>query len=199
MVEVNGALDVIFLGCLVFGLVLTLGSLLLGAVDLGHDFGGHDAGDHGPLGPISISSVLAFAAFFGGVGYLTHNAVGLLAIVSLVLAVAAGLAGAAAMTWALTKLKASERIMNPADYKLPGTLARVTSSIRVGGVGEIIYEQKGIRQVAAARSSDGRAIGRGTEVVILETIGGFALVQPFEALLEEREEREREPDRLPVT
>jgi hypothetical protein len=199
MLEVNGALDVIFLGCLFFGLIFTLGSLLLGVVDVGHDVGGHDAGDHGPLGPISISSLLAFAALFGAAGYLAHNAAGLLAAVSLALAIIAGLVGAVAASWVLAKLKASERIMNPADYKLPGTLARVSSSIRVGGVGEIIYEQKGIRQVAAARSSDGRAIGRGTEVVILETIGGFALVQPFDELLEDRREHEREPDRLPAT
>lgn len=199
MFEVSGALDGIFLGCFLFGLLFVLGSLLLGVVDVGHDVGGHDSGDHGPLGPISISSVLTFVGVFGAVGFLAHNAAGLLGVISIVLALAGGAAGAVAVGWLLGKLRAAQRVMNPRDYELPGTLARVTSSIRVGGVGEIIYEQQGVRQVAAARSADGRAIGRGTEVVILETLGGFALVQPFDDLLDERREREREPDRLPAT
>jgi membrane protein implicated in regulation of membrane protease activity len=194
MFTVNDALDGIYLGCFFFGLLFTVGLLAFGAADIGAD-----ADADGEVGFVNVTTILTFLAWFGGVGYLVRHATGLAAVVSILLAIVAGLAGAALIAWVLKKLKASERVMDPRDYELPGTLARVTSSIRAGGVGEVVYEQQGVRQVTAARSADGRAIGRGTEVVILQTAGGFALVQPFDELLAEREEREREPDRLPMT
>jgi hypothetical protein len=78
--------------------------------------------------------------------------------------------------------------MNPHDYELPGTLARVTSSIREGGTGEIVYEQAGYRQVSAARALDGTAIPHGTEVVIMQVRAGIAYVQPWSQLLDEPDE-----------
>jgi hypothetical protein len=62
---------------------------------------------------------------------------------------------------------------------MPGTIARVTSSIRAGGTGEIVYERRGVRQVSAARSPSGEAIPRGTEVVILKHGSGIAQVEPW--------------------
>jgi hypothetical protein len=205
MFAVNDALDAIFLGCFFFGLLFTLGTLVLGVADIGHDAGGHDAGadagghhGHDGLGLLNVSTILAFVGWFGGVGYLVRNGLGAIAFVSLLLAVAGGLAGGAIVWWMLRKLKASEQILDPREYRLPGTIARVTSGIRVGGIGEILYEQHGVRQVAAARSLDGRAIPRGTEVVIMQTAGGVALVQAWDDVLAESEQ-DREPDRLPVT
>jgi hypothetical protein len=203
MLAVNDALDAIFLGCFLFGLLFVVGTLILGAVDIGGDFGHHggDAGGHHHDGPglLNLSSILAFVGWFGGVGYLMHNGFGLAGFFSIILAIAGGLAGGWVVWQLLRKLKASEQILDPNDYRLPGTIARVTSSIRVGGVGEIVYEQQGIRQVAAARSLDNRAIPRGAEVVVMETAGGIALVQSWEDALAESDGREREPDRLPVT
>src|SRR5688572_4780553 len=93
MFAVNDALDVIFLGCFLFGLLFTAATLILGAADLGHDAG--DAGGHGHdlLGLLNVSSILAFVGWFGGVGYLLHNGFGLAAFVSVILAVVGGLAG----------------------------------------------------------------------------------------------------------
>ena len=205
MFPVNDALDAIYLGCFFFGLIFTLGSLVLGVADVGGDAGGHggDAGGHGHghdgLGLFNLSSLLAFVGWFGGVGYLTRNGFGAAAFVSILLAVAGGLAGGWIVWSVLRKLNSSEQVLDPRDYRLPGTLARVTSSIRAGGVGEIVYEQHGIRQVAAARSLDDRAIPRGTEVVVMEAAGGIALVQSWNDALAETDGREREPDRLPVT
>ena len=198
MLEVNDALDGIFLGCFFFGLLLSVASLVFGVVDIGGDA---ELDGDGDLGLVNVSTVLAFVAWFGGVGYLARNGFGALAVISLVLAVAGGVAGAYVIWWLLRRLKRSEQYLNPKDYELPGTLARVTSGIRVGGVGEIVYEQGGVRQVSAARSLDERAIGRGTEVVVLRTAGGIAFVQPFEEALAEPPAagRDRDPNRLSAT
>jgi membrane protein implicated in regulation of membrane protease activity len=192
MFDVKDALDAIFLGCFLFGLLFSIGSLVLGVADIGGD-----ADSDGDLGPINVSTILAFVAWFGGVGYLARNGLGAAAFVSLVIAVVGGLAGGAFIWWVLRKLKQSEQVLDPRDFELPGTLARVTSGIRVDGVGEIVYEQQGVRQVSAARSQDGKAIPRGTEVVVLETAGGIAFVRTFDDVLEEvrAPEPARDPDR----
>jgi hypothetical protein len=195
MFTVNDALDAIFLGCFFFGLIFSIGSLVFGVADIGGDA---EADGDGDLGLINVSTVLAFVAWFGGFGYLIRNGIGAAAVISLVLAIAGGVAGAAFIWWILRKFKQAEQFLDPKDYELPGTLAQVTSGIRVDGVGEIVYEQQGVRQVSAARSLDGRAIARGTDVVVLRTAGGVAFVQPWEDALADFE-RDRDPNRLPAT
>ena len=66
-----------------------------------------------------------------------------------------GLAGGAAITWFLINvlLKNSEEL-DPKDWNEVGVIGRVTSSIRSAGFGEIVYEQHGVRHVAAARAED---------------------------------------------
>lgn len=199
MFPINDLLDAILLGSFFFGLLFVVITLALGAVGGsahdagghdagGHNIGGHDAGQHGLdlLGYFNVSSVLAFLSWFGGVGYLVRNSFGWVAPVALVLGLLAGLAGAAAVTWFLRRVIApADKAMDPRDYELPGTLARVSSSIRADGTGEIVYEQQGYRQVSGARGINGAAIRRGVEVVIMETKAGIAYVQPWTELIEE--------------
>lgn len=207
MFPINDLLDAILLGSFFFGLIFVVFTLVLGAVggggndaggsDVGghdaggHDIGGHDAGHHGVdlLGFLNVSTVLAFLSWFGGAGYLVRNGLGWVAPVALVIGLIFGLAGAAAVTWFLRKVIApADKAMDPRDYELPGTLARVSSSIRPDGTGEIVYEQQGYRQVSAARGLKGAAVGRGIEVVIMETRAGIAYVQPWTELIEESDE-----------
>jgi hypothetical protein len=57
-------------------------------------------------------------------------------------------------------------------------LANVSDTIRDGnGIGEIIFSQTGARRAAAARSEDGLAIERGTEVVVIRYERGIAYVR----------------------
>src|SRR5436305_384867 len=65
-----------------------------------------------------------------------------------------------------------------ADYYLPGTRARVISSIAAGGTGEIVFFKGGGRRVEGARSDTGEAIPRGVEVIIQRYDKGLAYVQP---------------------
>lgn len=187
MLPIDGAWDAILLGCFVFGLVLSVVLLVVGDLGLGVDAG--DGGHHGGVGeglPLNLSSVIAFVAWFGGVGYLALNGAGWPIAASLAVGAAAGVVGALAVAWVMSRLVAAPgSVLDAKDYRMPGVIARVTSSIRAGGVGEIVYEQGGVRQVAAARTGDGEALGRGTEVVVLGLRNGTATVQAASVFFEE--------------
>ncbi len=198
MFPINDVLDAILLGCFFFGLIFVALTFLIGSIGGGgtggHEIGGHDAGagHHGIdlLGYLNVSAILAFLSFFGGVGYVIRNGLGWFAPIALMIGLVGGIAGGAAVTWFLRKVIApADKSMDPHDYELPGTLARVTSSIRADGTGEIVYEQQGYRQVSAARGLNGAAVARGVEVVILETRAGIAYIQPWTDLIEESDEK----------
>ena len=149
MFPINDLLDAILLGSFFFGLIFVALTLLIGSIGSGGAAGGHEIGGHGAgaghhggvdlLGYLNVSAILAFVSWFGGVGYLVRNGLGWVAPVALLIGLIAGVAGAAAVTWFLRKVIApSDKAMDPRDYELPGTLARVTSSIRTGGTGEIV-------------------------------------------------------------
>jgi membrane protein implicated in regulation of membrane protease activity len=194
MFPINDALDAILLGTFLFGLIFTLGSLLLGlgGADAGHDTNiGHDFDhgmDHGGTGHFAglfnVSSLLAFVTWFGGVGYVARNGLGLWGWLSILLGLVGGLIGAAAISWFLiTFLRKNSQEMNPRDWEQVGVIGHVSSSIRPSGYGEIVYEQNGVRQVAAAKAEGDTGIPRNTEVVVLRIEKGVAIVEPFEELL----------------
>lgn len=156
-----------------------------------HDIDGHAElpGHDGP-GIFNMPTIMAFLTWFGGIGYIVRHSWGLDGAFTTAFALLSGLAGGALMfvllarwLWPMMSLPLSS-----ADYKLPGTAARVVSSIRAGGVGEIVYTKNGARFTAGAKSADETAIARGTEVVILDYEKGLASVQDVHKLLE----RERE-------
>jgi len=85
--------------------------------------------------------------------------------------------------WFVAKvLMASERDLDPADYDPIGALGRASSVIRAGGTGELIYSQQGSRRSVAARSEEGVAIPKGTEVVITRYEKGIAYVRRWDEL-----------------
>jgi hypothetical protein len=70
-----------------------------------------------------------------------------------------------------------EELMDPADYEMVGVLGRVSDSIREKGTGEIIYSQAGTRRACGARCEDGKAVTKGTEVVVTRYEKGIAYVR----------------------
>lgn len=187
MFPINDLLDAILIGGFLFGVLFTVASLLLGIADLGLDADGHDhgvSGDHGFAQLFNVSSILAFITWFGGIGYALRNGFGWVWPIALIGGAIAGVAAAWLVAQVMRRiLRSPDEAMDPRDYERVGVLARVTSSIRPGGVGEIVWEQKGTRMVTSARGAGDEPIPRGTEVLILKVDKGLAVVEPFEALL----------------
>lgn len=161
----------------------------------GHGAGHHDGASGQPaaagaaqsyLPVFNLSSFMAFLTWFGGAGYVLLKVSGL--PLALVLAGAAllGVGGAALVALFLRSVLAGERVLDPRDYRLEGTVARVTVSIPADGTGEIVFVQAGARRSEAARSLSGRPIPRGAEVVVMGYERGVATVRA----------RDEAPDRI---
>jgi hypothetical protein len=167
----------------------------------GHAADGSHAQPH-PIPLLNFTSLVAFLTWFGAAGYAALQFAGWPLAGALVAGVVAGLAGALLIALFLGRVMAGERVMDARQYRLPGTLARVTIGIPAQGVGEIVFVKEGVRRSEAARSRSGRPIARDAQVVILEYGKGVAAVQPWEELLEESgrpEKQGTEPEsRLPA-
>lgn len=227
-----GWLETLFLGAFLFGLVMTVLSVLLGSghLGLGHHGlhlprldgahggdgvhfapGAHGgAGVHGApthaggvgeghggtersasMSPFNLTALTAFVAWFGGAGYLALTGWELAAGFALLLAGVAGLVGWLVVQLFFTRvLPRADSSMDPADYRIEGTVARVSMPLAPGRTGEIQYTLGGTRHSDGARSSDGTPIPHGAEVVVVRYERGIAYVQPWESYLED----ERGPD-----
>jgi hypothetical protein len=132
----------------------------------------------GGVSPFNFVTLTAFLAWFGGTGYLLTRYSGLWVGFGLLASVVSGLVAACVVFLFLSKVLISEdENMDPADYEMVGVLGRVCSSIREGGTGEMVYTQMGTRRVCGARSDDGSAIAKGTEVVVTRYDKGIAYVR----------------------
>jgi hypothetical protein len=155
--------------------------------EAGH--GAHNGGES-TVFPVNPSTVLTFLTWFGGAGFILRNFYGFVAAASLALAALVGLLGAGLVFVFLLKvLMPHQTVMNPADYDPVGSVGRVSSPIRAGGIGEVIYTRGGTRRSAGARSVNGQALERGAEIVIARYEHGIAYVQPWaEFVSQERRE-----------
>ncbi len=187
----------IYLFCLVVGGLWSLLSLL-GGMHIGHGhfhIGGHHGHSggthHGPAHHgghshfsdlLNPSSLAVFLAWFGGIGYLLTRHSGLELWVDFGIAAAIGLLGAWLLSSFLRFLQKRERPLDPADYEMCGVLGQVSSPIRSGGVGEVIYLRDGGRKLVPARSEENIDISRGQEVVVTRYEKGIAYVRTWEAM-----------------
>jgi membrane protein implicated in regulation of membrane protease activity len=188
-------MDSFYLICFGVGLVLSLVSVVGGFAHLhiGRLHIGHVAHSHVPHGAshrgsglsvVNGFTITAFLCWFGGAGYLLHHFSIFVGSLVLLLALISGVAGAALLWAALFKvLLPHERVLTQEDTEMAGVLARVSDSIRdSNSIGEIIFSQTGARRAAAARSEDGQAIERGTEVVVIRYERGIAYVRRWDDL-----------------
>ncbi len=151
-----------------------------------HAVGGNHAATVSPFNPPSMA---AFLAWFGGTGYLLTRFSALWVGTALSLAALAGLIGGAIIFFFLTKILMSDQeYLDPADFEMVGVLGRLCVPIREGGTGELIYSQMGTRRVCGARSDDGSAIAKGTEVVVTRYEKGIAYVRLWSELAGELNE-----------
>ena len=153
----------VYLVCFLLGFFLSAVSWLLGVAGLHphiHAHGGphghvhvhadapHVGGAHshaasaGAPSAINFSTLMAFLAWFGGAGYLLTRYTELWPVAALFVASGAGLAGATIVFWVMAKvLWSAEENLDADDYDVVGLLGTVSSPIRRGGTGEILFEQ----------------------------------------------------------
>lgn len=139
----------------------------------------------GDISPFNLITLTAFLAWFGGTGYLLTRYSTVWVGLGLLASIASGLIGGGIVFLFMSKvLMSHEENMDPADYEMVGVLGRVSSSIRAGGTGEIIYSQMNTRRTCGARSEDGSAIAKETEVVVTRYDKGIAYVRLWSEMSE---------------
>jgi membrane protein implicated in regulation of membrane protease activity len=138
------------------------------------------------ISPFNLGTIAAFLAWFGGTGFLLERYSNIWIYLGLFISAMSGLGGAAVVFWFLLKLSAHDRPLDPADYDMVGVLGRVTSPIRVEGTGELMYPRDGARCAVPARSEDGTAIARDTEVIVTRFEKGVAYVRRWDELAKEQ-------------
>ena len=186
----------IFIGCFAFGLLFTVVTFLIGG------FGGTDAhgAAHAPMSgltswhasapahgtganhvsPFSLSTLSAFLTWFGGAGYLLTRYSPLAALAVTLAAGIAGVIGGALFFLAIARYIVPRlTVLHADDFRVQGAVARVTSTIHPGRIGEIVYTLGGTRHADGARSESGALIERGTQVVVLRVEKGIAYVEPW--------------------
>ena len=123
-----------------------------------------------------------------GVGLILTRLEGYAPWVTVALATVAGLGGAGIVGIVLVRylLPGQTPYMLEDDYRIEGTLARVTVPLGPNRTGEVVYVRNGATCSEGARSADGAELARGAEVVILGHERGIAYVQELDKLIEER-------------
>jgi membrane protein implicated in regulation of membrane protease activity len=189
-----------YLFCFLVGFALSVLSFLAGAVHihlpvkwhlpfhLGHHGGGLHRGGSGANIPwFNASTVMAFLAWFGGTGYLLTRHSHLFALLCFAIAIASGLfAGWVVFRFMVKLMQTDNAPMTEEDRRVEGAIGTISMPIRENGTGEIIFPVDGVRRCSGARSSDGKAIEKGTEVVIERYEKGIAYVKRWEEFSNER-------------
>jgi len=189
--------ETFYLICFVVGLVLSLLSLLGGMGHISWHFhlphghvghlphAGHIAHGAGGRGSTSATvpwwnafSVMIFLCWFGAAGYLLTRYGSFVAAVVLVLSLLCGVIGGAIIFLFLVKvLLPHDRELTADETDVVGAVGRVSSPIRAGGTGEMVYEQLGAVRSAPARAENGEAIQKQEEVFVVRYEKGIAYVR----------------------
>jgi hypothetical protein len=185
-----------YLVCFLLGFAITVLSALgiFSHVHIGHFHlhlgkAGHVRGGRAGASPINGFTLAAFLCWFGGCGYLLSRYGVFVMPVVLTFAITTGLAGASVIFWFLARvLMPHEHELTAADTDMLGMLGRVSSPIREGGTGEILFSQNGSRRFAPARSDAGVAIPRDIEVVVMRYEQGIAFVRRWDEIAKEATE-----------
>jgi membrane protein implicated in regulation of membrane protease activity len=194
-------METVFLVCFAIGLLFTIASLVLGAAGgahlphVGHvAHAGHvhlNGGDRGvsssSLPLLNGSSLVGGLTWFGAAGFVLTRLAGFSLPLALIGALAVGALGWYLVARFLGLILRGEVEMDPADYRLEGTVGHLSVGVPISGTGEVQFEKAGTRRSEAARALGGVSIPRGAEVVITSYVDGFATVQPWAEFLAERE------------
>jgi hypothetical protein len=182
----------VYLFCFLVGVALSILSFLAGVIHLHlplklhlhlhlpHSHGAsHGGGPH--ISWFNASTVLAFLAWFGGVGYLMTKYSHVETFFVVGIATLSGMAAGWVVLRFLVKLVGpSDEPLREEDRRIIGSLGTVSMTIRENGTGEIIFPLGGGRRCSGARTEDGQPIEKGAEVVIERYEKGIAYVKRWE-------------------
>jgi membrane protein implicated in regulation of membrane protease activity len=132
------------------------------------------------LSAVNMTAITAFLTWFGGAGLVVAQTTRLGALPAGAIAVIAGTAGGSIINRLIRGLVRSERPLLPSS--IVGKVATITSPIRAGGTGEIVYSLHGTRHAEAARADSGAGIDKGTKVVVVRHEKGIAYVSSLDEL-----------------
>jgi membrane protein implicated in regulation of membrane protease activity len=167
-----------------FGFLFLIVMLFVGElVGADHDVGVHELADHADAdasGGPSIFSARIMASFITafGVGGVVGRYYNLGHPVSSGIGVVSGLVLAAVVYEFARFLYSQQASSDVRMTELVGRAAEVSVAIPAGGVGQVAITSRGERSEHIARSGDGRAIERGTEVVVTALRGDSVVVSP---------------------
>ncbi len=183
-----------YLVCFLVGFLLSFISILTGSahlhlphmhVDIPHVHIPHVDLPHvsNDVPFLNLGTIAAFLTWFGGTGFLLVRLSSLWSFFALGISLLSGLVGAGIIFLFLAKvLMRNETEFDPEDSDMVGVLGKLSISIRQNGTGEIVFTQGGTRHCTAARSEDGAAIAKNTEVVVTRFDKGVAYVRRWEDL-----------------
>jgi hypothetical protein len=169
------------------------------AAGAGHAAGPGQEGGHGNAGggkaggvsPFNFVTFTVFLAWFGGTGFLLTRYSRLWFVTGLGVALAVGLFGGYIIFLFMAKvLMSPDAVLDPADFRMEGVLGYLSNPIREGGTGELIYAQAGTRRTCGARSDEGVAIAKGTEVIVTRYERGLAYVRTWDEMTGSKTEDE---------
>ena len=130
---------------------------------------------------INAAAMTAFLTWFGGGGLLLDRLTPFALPLVAGGAVAVGLSGGAFINSVINAL--ARRESTAESLSMLGVIARTVVPIRAtDGTGEIVFTHAGTRRVAGARIQSGRAIPKGTEVVVMRYEKGIAYVALWDEL-----------------
>jgi hypothetical protein len=189
-------LENVFLGMFLIGFLFTIVSAVMSGA-FGHAFGegtamdahgahiGHMGGDVGPtaadghaevgwaqhdlstFSPLSPTTISAFLAAAGAMGYISIHSFEWSFWPSILASSVAGVLFAASVFFFLAWMfRATQGTSMVRQGELVGAVADVSIAIPAGGLGEIAYVKSGQRSVRPARCADAAAIPVGAKVVI---------------------------------
>jgi membrane protein implicated in regulation of membrane protease activity len=191
----------VYIGCLGVGLVYAIFSMVfsghsdagghdiggghdvpIGGHDVGHDIGGHDAGqsDVTQVSPLSPTVIACFVAAFGAFGW-TGRGIGFGALGSALFGVVGGLAIGTGVFYLLAKVfYACEASSEGKQIDMIGRVAEVITPIPPGHPGEIAYILGGSRYTAPAMTDEPskKEVPKGSSVRIKRVVGATVYVDP---------------------
>ena len=130
---------------------------------------------------VNAAAITAFLTWFGGGGLLLERLTRFALPLIVIGAIVVGLAGGALINSAINALAQRESVAE--SLSMIGVIGKTVVPIREGeGTGEIVFTHAGTRRVAGARSDHGRAIPKGTEVVVTRYEKGIAYVATWDEL-----------------